>query len=80
MLVSVGIPSYNHAEFLPKTIESCLNQTYKDIEIIIVDDGSTDNSLEIARRYERMHPSLIQVFTHPDNLNHGGAAILIGPL
>ncbi len=74
MLVSICIPSYNHAEFLPEAIESCLNQTYKDIEIIIVDDASSDNSLEIARQYERNHPSLIQVFTHPDNLNHGISA------
>lgn len=74
MLVSIGIPSYNHAEFLPEAIESCLNQTYQDIEIIIVDDGSTDDSLEIARRYERKYPALIQVFTHPDNQNHGISA------
>jgi alpha-1,3-rhamnosyltransferase len=74
MLVSIGIPSYNHAEFLPAAIESCLNQTYKEIEIVVVDDNSSDNSLEIARQYERTHPSLIRVFTHPDNLNHGVSA------
>lgn len=74
MLVSICIPAYNHAEFLPEAIESCLNQTYKDIEIIIVDDGSSDNSLEIARQYERTHPSLIQVFTHADSLHHGISA------
>jgi alpha-1,3-rhamnosyltransferase len=74
MLVSIGIPSYNHAEFLPEAIESCLNQTHKEIEIIVVDDNSTDDSLEIARRYERRHPSIIRVFTHPDGLNHGVSA------
>ncbi len=74
MLVSIGIPSYNHAEFLPEAIESCLNQTYKDIEIIIVDDGSSDNSLEIARQYEQLHPSVISVFTHPENRHLGISA------
>ena len=74
MLVSICIPSYNHAEFLPAAIESCLNQTHKDIEIIIVDDNSSDDSLEIARRFEKKHHSLIQVFTHADKLNHGTSA------
>ncbi len=74
MLVSIGIPSYNHAEFLPEAIESCLGQTHKEIEIVVVDDNSTDDSLEIARRYERRHPSLVRVFTHPDGQNHGVSA------
>jgi glycosyltransferase involved in cell wall biosynthesis len=74
MLVSIGITSFNHAEYLPEAIESCLNQTYKNIEIVIVDDNSSDNSLEIARQYERDYPSIIRVFTHPDNLNHGISA------
>jgi alpha-1,3-rhamnosyltransferase len=76
MLVSIFIPSYNHAQFLATAIESCLNQTYKNIEIIIVDDNSSDDSLEIARRFEKKYPSLIQVFTHPDNLNHGISATI----
>jgi glycosyltransferase involved in cell wall biosynthesis len=45
MLVSVIIPSYNHAKFLRHTVESVLNQTYKRIELIIIDDGSTDDSV-----------------------------------
>ncbi len=50
--VSIVIPLYNSAEFIEETIQSCLNQTYKNIEIIIVDDDSTDSSYEIARSYE----------------------------
>lgn len=45
------IPVYNSAKFLRESIESVLNQTYPNIEIIAIDDGSTDNSLEILERY-----------------------------
>jgi glycosyltransferase involved in cell wall biosynthesis len=50
--VSVIIPNYNHAQFLDARIQSVLNQTYQDFEIIILDDNSTDNSVEIIKRYE----------------------------
>lgn len=70
-LVSVCIPSYNHAQYLPYCIESVLSQTYPNIEIIIVDDGSKDNSLEIAQSYATKHPDLIQVHMHPNKENRG---------
>ena len=50
-LVSVIIPVYNSAQFLKESIESVINQTYQNIEIICVNDGSTDNSLEILQQY-----------------------------
>lgn len=50
--VSVIIPVFNAAEYLIDTLNSVCNQTYKNLEIIIVDDGSTDASLEIAKRYD----------------------------
>lgn len=50
-LVSVIVPVYNVSEYLPMCLESIINQSYKNIEIIVVNDGSTDNSLEIIKEY-----------------------------
>ena len=50
-LVSIVIPVYNSEQFLKESLESILNQTYPNIEIICVDDGSTDNSLQILKSY-----------------------------
>lgn len=50
--ISIIIPTYNYARFLPEAIESVLKQTYKDYEIIVVDDGSTDNTKEIIDKYK----------------------------
>jgi glycosyltransferase involved in cell wall biosynthesis len=50
-LVSIVISSYNYAQYLPKTINSALGQTYTNIEVIVVDDGSVDNSPEIIISY-----------------------------
>jgi glycosyltransferase involved in cell wall biosynthesis len=49
MPVSIGISFYNCERFLPDAIRSVFAQTYQDWELILVDDGSTDRSLEIAR-------------------------------
>lgn len=50
-LISIIIPLYNAEKYIPETIQSVLNQTYKNWELIIVDDGSTDNSANIVKSY-----------------------------
>ena len=51
-LISVVLPIYNVDKYLTKCIETVINQTYKDIEIILVDDGSTDNSSTICDTFK----------------------------
>ena len=51
MLVSVIVPVYNVEKYVGECIESILNQTYKDIEILLIDDGSGDNSKKICEEY-----------------------------
>lgn len=58
--VSIIIPSYNHGRFLEKRIQSILEQSFQDFEVIILDDASTDNSREIIEKY-RSHPKFVHV-------------------
>ena len=67
-LVSVLIPAYNARQWIEQTIESAINQTYRNVEVIVVNDGSTDNTLQIIRRLES---STLKVI---DQENAGGAA------
>ena len=50
-LISVVIANYNYGRYMTETIESVLAQRYAPVEIVFIDDGSTDDSLEIAKRY-----------------------------
>lgn len=58
--VSVIIPNYNHIKYLEQRINSVLNQTYKDFELIILDDKSTDNSKDVIELY-RNHPKVSKI-------------------
>ena len=51
-LVSIIIPCYNAQRWIKEAIDSCINQTYQNLEIIVIDDGSSDNSLKIIESYE----------------------------
>jgi glycosyltransferase involved in cell wall biosynthesis len=59
-LVSIIIPVYNSSSFLAETIQSAIVQTWPNKEIIIVDDGSTDNSVEIAKKFEGNYISVVR--------------------
>jgi len=62
-LVSICMPLYNAEQYIDETLKELEKQTYKNIEIIIVNDNATDNSLEIARKFES---EKIKVFTNPN--------------
>ena len=57
-MVSVIVPAYNLENYIARTLDSILAQTCTDIEIIIVDDGSTDGTLGVLRQYEREHAAI----------------------
>lgn len=57
-LVSILIPLYNAEKFVIEALESCVNQTYKNIEVIVVDDGSKDNSYALALEYSKNYPQI----------------------
>ncbi|MBQ7233687.1 MAG: glycosyltransferase family 2 protein [Bacillales bacterium] len=68
--VSVIIPAYNTEEYIAECMESIINQTLKEIEIIVVDDGSTDRTWDMLQEYELKYPDKIRAF-HKEN---GGQA------
>lgn len=70
-LVSIVIPVFNAVKYLPETVQSVMNQTYPAWEIIIVDDGSTDGSYELACLYSQESPGRVRVATHPGRANLG---------
>ena len=66
MFVSVIIPNYNHARYLPERLESVLGQTYQNFEVIILDDCSTDDSREVIERY-RTNSHISQIIYNEEN-------------
>ena len=54
--ISVLLPVYNAEDFLARTLDSLIHQTYTDFEILAVNDGSTDGSLKILKEYARTNP------------------------
>ena len=74
-LVSIGIPVYNVEPYIEKCLLSVLNQTYQNVEILIVDDLGTDNSMDVVERIRQLHPNgdKIRIIRHPHNSGIGEA-------
>jgi glycosyltransferase involved in cell wall biosynthesis len=73
-LISIVLPVYNGARFLRQSIDSCLQQTYRNIELVVVDDGSVDDSVDIVKSYDDDRIKLIRHQTNrklPAALNTG---------
>lgn len=82
--VSIIIACYNHAQFLEQAVNSALNQDYPNLEVIIANDGSTDNSLEIAKKFEShndvkiiTHKNKGVVFTRNNAIDHASGDYLL---
>ena len=59
--VSIIVPVYNVEQYLQRCLDSLVNQTYYNIEIILINDGSTDNSLKILKHYADKDPRVVLV-------------------
>jgi glycosyltransferase involved in cell wall biosynthesis len=73
-LVSILVPLYNREKYIKETIESALNQNYDCIEIIVVDDGSSDSSAAIVERY--LSTGKVQLYRHAEGINRGQSVSL----
>lgn len=60
-LVSIAVVTYNQAHLLPETLDSCLQQTYPNIEIVVADDASTDGAQTLLREYQARYPDKIRL-------------------
>ena len=68
--VTIGIPMFNVENFIERTMNSALSQTYQSIEYLVLDDGSNDKSLEVVRNLQSTHPrgNDIRIIVHSENL------------
>ena len=69
-VVSIIVPVYNSEKYLPDCVESLVNQSYKNIEILLVNDGSTDGSLMLCQKYQNKDHRIVVI-----NSRHGGVSV-----
>jgi len=82
-LVSILVPNYNYGRYLPTCLESAVNQTYENLQVVFVDNHSTDDSWDIALEFQSRYPDRLRVYRNDENIggarNHGRARSLIDP-
>jgi glycosyltransferase involved in cell wall biosynthesis len=69
--VSVVVPVFNRARLINRCLESILDNPREDLEVLAIDDGSEDGSLEVMTEYEKRYPDTIRVLMHPGHENRG---------
>lgn len=73
--VSVVVPSYNHASYISEALESVVQQNFKDVEMLILDDASSDGSVDAIQQFSDRHPDVILQFSRHES-NQGGVITL----
>ncbi|EKN7390205.1 glycosyltransferase family 2 protein [Campylobacter lari] len=81
--ISIILPTYNVEKYIARALESCINQTFKDIEIIVVDDCGSDKSIDIAKEYDNKDDR-IKIIHNEKNLKllrarHEGVKVATSP-
>lgn len=71
--ISITLVCYNYAHLLPKALEAIGRQTFRDFEVIFIDNGGTDNSMEVARGFFDAHPDISAKLIRNDNADHSNA-------
>lgn len=71
MKISIIVPIFNSEKHLSTCLNSLLSQTLEEIEVITIDDASTDNSYQILRHYQSLHPTKLKVFKNEQNIGQG---------
>jgi len=74
MKISTIVPAFNCEPYLRRAVESLLATKYQDLQIVIVDDGSQDGTLALARTLQAESPAVVRVLTHPGGVNRGVSA------
>ncbi len=67
--VTIYITNYNYGKYISQAIKSCLNQLFKNLEILIIDDGSSDNSQKIINKFTTKYSNVYSIFKKIDQFS-----------